>query len=185
MGLSGFVLELLVPGLVAVFAGLLVAWEYDLASVDDAPSFTATVFVSAVLVLAYLAGIALRHSTYRLVPSSTAHYRERFVSKWSDEVPGLKCRWLDDEEPEPSAGGQAELLSDSQANELLSRLEVYYLGALTEPWAERLLYHRNIARVSVNSVVPMFILLLACLLGLLHQVIEGSLAGRPHTPSAC
>ncbi len=108
MSLSGFILELLVPGLVVALGVALIAAEFELWSANDPTSLSATIVISAVLVISYLGGIAIRHATYRLVLSSGACYLDRLLTKWEWTIPELRNRYL--VEAESSNHAEAELI---------------------------------------------------------------------------
>lgn len=169
MGLSGFILELLVPGLITAIGAALLAVELEIWSASNATGVEATVLVSAVLVISYLIGITIRHATYRLVPSSGAYYHERLLTKWDWTIPGLRRRYLVEERGTESP--TAEDLGIAEANEIISRMAADHLGRMTDAWGEYLLYQRNIARVSLNSIVPMSIVALACFVGFVHRAV--------------
>ncbi len=96
MGPSGFILDFLVPGVVALAAGVVLAIELELRLDEELSNAAATIVVSAVLVGAYLVGIALRYSMRHLQYRELRIWHHRFMDRGPDEIESLKARWIHD-----------------------------------------------------------------------------------------
>lgn len=155
MGPSGFILDFLVPGVVALVAGVVLANELELRLDEELSNAAATIVVSAVLVGAYLVGIALRHSMRHLQYREPRIWHHRFMDRWPDEIESLKARWIHDSDDLGEVGSR---LSTAEADELVGRLSEYYLSTSGEVWGDQLQYNRNVARVSSNTLYPLLVL---------------------------
>lgn len=176
MGLSGFVLELLVPGLLAILAPVVLALEFGIIDPGESSSLASTVLISSLLVAAYLAGIALRHlgrDPQWLCPHSEVCYQDQLSMQWPEKITELRLRWLDDAE--------GDSLSSEAANEIVVRMRDYYLSTASEAWSGQLLYQWNVARVARNSLLPM-ILMIGSLGAIVVRriVVDGPLASLPY-----
>lgn len=151
MGLSGFVPDLVIPGLIMLAIGLVLAMEFDLIADQEPSALTATVIVTTGLVASYLAGIAVRHSSDRFRPMHDQIYHDRLMAKWAAEIPRLEVRWLQ----RNPGDARADSICVEDSAEVVRLMREYYLSTSADAWAGQIQYSRDIARVAANSALPL------------------------------
>lgn len=184
MGLTGTVLELLLPGVIADFAALIALEAIGI--VDNAviaqQSSALTVF--AVLASAYLVGIAMRqldrpiHSMH-LIQWSHTIVANRLNDRWP-----TAARWIIGKMGYAYAvdarrtvvfdmADATARLTDKDAGELIALLGDCLVATQQTAWSQNLNYHLNLARLARNSVTPLIALGLACTLSAIVQAKVG------------
>lgn len=174
MGLPSFVQELLIPGLIVLFAVLVLGVEFGIITEQEFSSLSSastTALLAAALVAAYLLGIALRHEGWRLfpklIPASRSLYERHLNEKWSGDLNALRARWL------PEGAHRSGPTTQDEAVALMSTIAAYYRGRLNDGWSARLEYHRSVSRVASNSLVSLTFLLVSTVAVAVNRAVGG------------
>lgn len=189
MVLTGTVLELLLPGLIAELAAVLILGALGIVDSTLFTQQSSALTALAALTSAYFVGIAVRQldwSVYAMHlmqrPGTIAVNRlnERWLMpalwiiermNYSDLISNLPRTVL-------NADQARAKLSDDKGNELIANLGDYLLATQQTAWSQNLLYHSNLGRLARNSVGSLVVLPVACVLSTGAQLRPGCVSKR-------